>query len=60
MTDENLDAWVRANDNRSYYAQRLALAYIAGDTAEVERFAGLFKEAEAEMDRLNREYMGDK
>lgn len=52
MTDENLDAWSKANDNRAYYAQRLAAAYIAGDTAEVERFAKLYKEADGAMARL--------
>lgn len=60
MTDENLNAWGKADENRSYYAMRLAAAYVEGDTAEVERFAKLYKEADAEVARLDREYMGDK
>ena len=60
MTDENLDAWTKAHNNVTYYGQRLASAYVEGDTAEVERFAKLYKEADEAMARLDREYMGDK
>jgi hypothetical protein len=59
MSDDNLDAWTKANNNRTYYAIRLSTAHIDGDTAEVERFAGLFREAGNELDRINREYMGE-
>jgi len=55
----NTDEWSKANDNRTYYAQRLADAYVNGDTAEVERFAALYRTADAEMTRLDREYMGE-
>jgi hypothetical protein len=56
---DNLGAWTKAHDNRLYYAQRLADSYINGDTAEVERFAGLYRKADEDMTRLDIEYMGE-
>ena len=59
MNDDNLDLWHKAFENRSYYAQRLAAAYVEGDTAEVDRFAGLYKQAEQAMERLDQAYKGE-
>ena len=59
MSDENLDAWTKAHNDVAYYAQRLASAFIEGDTAEVGRFATLYRAAVLEMERLDREYMGE-
>ena len=56
---DNLDEWTKANDNRTYYALRLTDAYVNGNMTEVERFADLYRKAEAELDRLNREYLGE-
>ena len=55
MNDENYDAWNKASESRAYYAVRLAMGLSEGDMAEVARFLELFKEADAEMDRLDRE-----
>lgn len=60
MSDDNLDAWTKAHNDMAYFAQRLAAAFVEGDTGEVGRFATKYRAAVLEMERLDREYMGEK